>query len=75
VGLESSEAAALMAAGAELGPRVLVLVALLLVEGLKLSEALALDVARLDCTGWTVHATVVRRGLVQSIALDRRTVQ
>lgn len=44
LGLSAEQARALLAAAAEHSPRMLALVALLLVEGLRISEALGLDV-------------------------------
>jgi site-specific recombinase XerD len=73
VGLEELDAVALLAAAGEIGPKVVVLVALLLVEGLRLAEALALDVEHLHRSGRRMQATVTRRGAAQSVALDRRT--
>jgi site-specific recombinase XerD len=74
-GLDEQEAAALMTAAQALGPKVFVLVALLLLEGLKLAEALALDVEHLDIEARRMHAEVARRGSAQSIELDRRTAR
>lgn len=73
--LGEAEAEALMSAACTLGPKVAVLVALLLLEGLKLTEALSLDVEHLDASGQTMRATVTRRWGAQSIELDRRTAQ
>jgi site-specific recombinase XerD len=74
-GLEEPEAAALMAAAAASGPKVLVLVALLLLEGLKLAEALALDVEQLEHSGRRMQVTVTRRGVSQPLELDPRTAR
>jgi site-specific recombinase XerD len=73
--LGEQQALDLLDAALELGPKVAVLVALLLLEGLKLGEALALDVEELDGSGWAMRATVLRRGRRQVITLDGRTAQ
>jgi site-specific recombinase XerD len=74
-GLDARKAEALLAAAGDIGPKVLVLVALLMLEGLKLAEALALDVEQLEDSGRRMKAMVTRRGGAQSIELDRRTAR
>jgi integrase/recombinase XerD len=73
VGLMKREVAALFAAAARLGPKVVVLVGLLVLDGLKLAEVLALDIQHLRRAGRTMQATVTRRGVPQAIELDERT--
>jgi integrase/recombinase XerD len=65
--LDQCEAEALLEAADDLGPKASVLVALLLVDGLKLGEALAIDVGDLGVDPATV--TVTRRGRRESVAL------
>jgi len=65
--LDQREADALLAAAEELGPKASVLVALLLVDGLKLGEALAIDVGDLGLDHSTV--TVTRQGRRESVTL------
>jgi integrase/recombinase XerD len=74
-GLDEHDALALLDAAAVVGPKVVVLVALLMLEGMKLAEALALDVDQLDGSGWSMRATVQRRGQAQGLALDGRTAR
>jgi site-specific recombinase XerD len=74
-GLDEDDALALLDAAAAVGPKVVVLVALLMLEGMKLAEALGLDIERLDGSGWAMRATVVRRGAEEDLALDGRTVR
>ncbi len=73
--LREDQALDLFDAAVELGPKVAALVALLLLEGMKLGEVLALDVDHLDGSGWAMRATVVRRRRPQVIALDGRTAR
>jgi integrase/recombinase XerD len=72
-GLAERDALALLEAAFADGPKVSVLVALLLLEGLKLTEALALDVEDLDGSGWSMRATVARRAEDVALTLDGRT--
>jgi site-specific recombinase XerD len=72
-GLPEDEALAMLDAAAEMGPKVAALVALLLLEGLKLGEALALDVEQLDGSRWTMYVSVLRRGRTERFELDRQT--
>jgi site-specific recombinase XerD len=74
-GLTRREASALMSSARDIGPKVVVLVALLLVEGLKLAEVLGLNVEHLDAGGRTMRATVTRRGTPHSVGLSRRTAR
>lgn len=74
-GLGEPEALALLDAAAATAPKVAVLVALLLLDGLKLAEALALDVEDLDGSGWAMRALVERRGEDQAVPLDGRTAR
>jgi len=74
-GLQEHEALALVAAAGALGPKVEVLVALLLLEGLKLAEVLELDIEHLEGSGWAMRATVARRGRTETIDLDGRTAR
>lgn len=71
--LDESEALALFDAAVDLGPKVAVLVALLLWDGLKLGEALALDAAEIQGPGRSLRATVVRRRQRVSVPLDERS--
>lgn len=73
VGLDDHESVALLDAAAELGPKAHVLVALLLVEGLKLAEVLALDIEQVDQSGPETEVTVRRRRGGSDIPLDART--
>lgn len=72
-GLDERDALALLEAATTVGPKAVVLVALLMLEGMKLAEALGLDIEQLDGSGWAMRATVVRRGTEQDLALDGRT--
>lgn len=74
-GLDEHDALALLDAAGAVGPKVAVLVALLLLEGMKLAEALALDVEHLEGSGWGMRATVTRRGSPESVPLDGRTAR
>ena len=74
-GLEEHDALALLDAAAAVGPKVVVLVALLMLEGMKLAEALGLDIEQLGGSGWAMRATVMRRGAEEDLALDGRTVR
>ena len=74
-GLDRSDALALLEAAAVVSPKALVLVALLMLEGLKLAEALALDIDQLEASGRVMHATVVRRGEHRDLPLDARTTR
>jgi integrase/recombinase XerD len=69
--LDPGEAEALLEAAEELGPKASVLVALLLFDGLKLGEALAIDVGDLGAGRSTV--TVTRQGRRESVALHATT--
>jgi integrase/recombinase XerD len=71
--LGDRQAADLFAAAKVLGPKVAVLVGLLLWDGMKLGEALALDVGQIEKTSRGLQATVSRRGESRSVLLDRRT--
>jgi integrase/recombinase XerD len=73
--LDEHDALALLDAAAAVGPKVVVLVALLMLEGIKLAEALALDIEQLDGSSWAMRATVTRRGAEQDLALDGRTAR
>ena len=73
--LDEHDALALLDAAAAVGPKVVVLVALLMLEGMKLAEALALDIEQLDGSSWAMRATVTRRGAEQDLALDGRTAR
>lgn len=75
VSLDRAESAALFEAAVDLGPKVGTLVALLLWDGLKLGEALALDVARLDGRGRSLRATVLRRRAAVVVPLDERSAR
>ena len=74
-GLDEHDALALLDAAAAVGPKAVVLVALLMLEGMKLAEALGLDIEQLAGSGWAMRATVVRRGTEQDLALDGRTAR
>jgi integrase len=74
-GLDEDDALALLDAAAAVGAKVVVLVALLMLEGMKLAEALSLDIEQLDGSGWAMRATVVRHGGTEDLALDGRTVR
>ena len=69
--LEEGEARALLGAAEELGPKAAVLVALLLLDGLKLGEALGVDIDDLRVSPPSV--TVRRHGRGQSIPLQAAT--
>ena len=69
--LTESEAGALVAAAEDLGPKAAALVALLLIDGLKLGEALAVDVD--DLGGDPPTLTVIRQGRRESLALHTTT--
>ena len=71
--LDDEQAAKLFAAAHGLGSKVAVLVGLLLWDGMKLGEALALDVEQIEHTRRGLQATVSRRGESRSVLLDRRT--
>jgi len=71
--LDDQQAAKLFAAAQALGSKVAVLVGLLLWDGMKLGEALALDVEQIENTRGRLQATVSRRGERRSVPLDRRT--
>ena len=71
--LDDQQAADLFAGAEALGSKVAVLVGLLLWDGMKLGEALALDVEQLEKTRSGLQATVSRRGESRSVLLDRRT--
>ena len=71
--LDDQEAADLFAAAEALGSKVAVLVGLLLWDGMKLGEALGLDVEQLQRTRQGLRATVTRRDESRSVLLDRRT--
>jgi site-specific recombinase XerD len=71
--LDEADALALVDAAVADGPKVTVLVALLLVEGMKLGETLALDADHVTGSGWAMRATVARRGQPQAVVLDGRT--
>jgi integrase/recombinase XerD len=73
--LAEREALALFSAAMELGPKVAALVALLLFDGMKLGEALALEVGSLDGSAWAMRATLTRRGRPQMVPLDGRSAQ
>ena len=73
--LDEHDALALLDAAAAVGPKVVVLVALLMLEGMKLAEVLALDVDQLHGSGWSMRATVLRRGQTQDLPLDGRTAR
>lgn len=74
-GLDEGDALALLDAAATVGPKAVVLVALLMLEGMKLAEALGLDIEQLHGSGWGMRATVVRRGSQQDLTLDGRTAR
>ena len=74
-GLDEGDALALLDAAASVGPKAVVLVALLMLEGMKLAEALGLDIEQLDGSGWAMRATVVRRGAEHDLTLDGRTAR
>ncbi|MET0895416.1 MAG: tyrosine-type recombinase/integrase [Acidimicrobiia bacterium] len=69
--LDQCEAEALLEAAYDLGPKAAVLVTLLLVDGLKLGEALAIDIDDLRADPSTV--TVTRQGRRESLALHTTT--
>ena len=69
--LDECEAEALLAAAHKLGSKASVLVALLLVDGLKLGEALAIDIDDLGTDPPTL--TLTRRGRPESLALHSTT--
>ncbi len=72
-GLDDQQAAKLFAAAEALGSKVAVLVGLLLWDGMKLGEALGLDVEQIEKTRAGLQATVSRRGESRFVPLDRRT--
>lgn len=77
--LDESQSHALFAAAGRHGPKVAALVALLLWDGFKLREALALDVEHVEeiddgrRLGRPLRARVVRRGAAVAVALDDRS--
>lgn len=71
--LDDQQAAELFAAARALGSKAAVLVGLLLWDGMKLGEALGLEVEQIEKTRRGLQATVSRRGESRSVALDRRT--
>ncbi len=71
--LDDQQAAKLFAAAQALGSKVAVLVGLLLWDGMKLGEALGLDVEQIEKTRGGLQATVSRRGESRPVPLDRRT--
>ncbi len=71
VELDECEAQALLEAAADLGPKATVLVALLLVDGLKLGEALTIDIEDLGDDPSTV--TVTRQSRRESLGLHGTT--
>lgn len=71
--LDHQQAADLFAAAEALGAKAAVLVGLLLWDGMKLGEALGLDVEQIERTRRGLRATVSRRGESRSVLLDRRT--
>lgn len=71
--LDDQQAAELFGAAEALGSKVAVLVGLLLWDGMKLGEALGLDVEQIERTRNGLRATVSRRGQSRSVLLDRRT--
>jgi len=73
--LDDGQAAELFAAAEALGSKVAVLVGLLLWDGMKLGEALGLDIEQIEKTRGGLQATVSRRGESRSVPLDRRTAK
>jgi site-specific recombinase XerD len=73
--LTDSESTALYDAALELGPREAALVGLLLWDGLKLGEALALDLDEIDVRGSTLWISVRRRGRTDNLRLDPRSAR
>ena len=71
--LDRFEVAALLDAAERLGPRTATLVALLLLDGLKLNEALAIDIGDLAGKPPDITLRIGRRPRPVLIALDRRT--
>ncbi|HEY4409316.1 MAG TPA: site-specific integrase [Acidimicrobiia bacterium] len=71
--LDDEQSADLFAAAEALGSKVAVLVGLLLWDGMKLGEALAVEVEQIEKTHRGLQATVSRRGESRSVPLDRRT--
>ena len=71
--LDDQQAARLFAAAEALGSKVAVLVGLLLWDGMKLGEALGLDVEQIEKARGGLQATVSRRGESRPVPLDRRT--
>ncbi|MFP5376892.1 MAG: tyrosine-type recombinase/integrase [Acidimicrobiia bacterium] len=73
--LDDREVEALLGAAAVVGTKAAVLVCLLVLDGLKLGEALALDVAGLTGSAPAMTATVGCRGACRSVGLDARTAE
>lgn len=71
--LDGGEVAALVDAAELLGPKTATLVALLVLEGLKLGEVLALDVPRVRIGERSVSVEVWRRGAHQPLVLSPHT--
>ena len=71
--LDDDEATAMYAAAVAAGPKVATLVSLLLLDGMKLAEVLALDVDDVVRSGRSMHVVVERRGSSRALVLDERT--
>jgi len=71
--LDDGEVDALLRAAESLGSKTASLVGLLMLDGLKLGEVLAIDVAALEGAPPELAVTVLRRGWPQCLALHRRT--
>jgi site-specific recombinase XerD len=74
-GLDERDALALLDAASAVGAKAAVLVALLLLEGMKLAEVLAIDVEHLEGSGWAMRVNVTRRGRPAAMTLDGRTAR
>jgi integrase/recombinase XerD len=73
--LDGRDAAALLRAADRLGDKSAVLVRLLLVDGLRLGEVVAADVADLDAEAQPTTLTVERRGRPHPAPLERATAR
>lgn len=71
--LDRREIDSLLDAAAAEGPRVEALLGLLAVDGVRLNEALAIDVPQLHGRGRRMRLTVERRGEPENVDLDVRT--
>lgn len=71
--LDTTEVDDLLGAAEALGTKAAALLSLLALDGMKLGDALALDVPRLHGRGPGMSVEVVRRGHAEDVDLERRT--